>query len=151
MPDNEHDMTYCSISEIVSSVYCEQKVVFDRTRGSRAPPSVQVKALHGRIAHKQFELEGRKRQAIDSRCFVASCVYGVDAGQTNLLREWRDNVLRRTWLGRAVICVYYAVSPVAVRIMAHSPWLMRRTRDCLDRFIDSHCNIRRDEATVHVE
>jgi hypothetical protein len=145
MGDSTPPERYLTISEIVGSVYCEQKVVFDRTRGSRTHASVQTKAFHGRVAHKQFELEGRTRRAIDSRCFVASCVYGIDADETNLLREWRDQVLRSRWFGRGVICVYYAVSPIAVRVIKRSPWLLRRTRDWLDHFIASHCNVQSKE------
>lgn len=77
---------YHSITDIVATVYCEQKTVFDRTRGDARPLSVRAKAVAGTLDHVRFQVEGRTRQAIDQRCFIASHVFGPDAQETNWLR-----------------------------------------------------------------
>ena len=54
-------------------------------------------------------------EAEQSRCFVATAVYGnVDHPDVLLLREFRDEVLLPSALGRAFISFYYSTSPFLV-------------------------------------
>ena len=49
-------------------------------------------------------------------CYIATCVYGsYNCPQVWVFRRFRDLTLRRTWLGRAFIRCYYAISPALVR------------------------------------
>lgn len=47
-----------SITDIVASAYCEQKVVLDRKVASSFRPHNAALASSGEKAHKQFEREG---------------------------------------------------------------------------------------------
>lgn len=48
-------------------------------------------------------------------CYIATCVYGAyDCPSVWTLRRFRDQTLQKSWLGRAFIKVYYAVSPKLV-------------------------------------
>ena len=99
---------YHTITDIVSTVYCEQKMVFDRDRGQATPMDVKAKAARGRFEHARFEVEGQSKllrnplrflwhaqtrrryqrhlaSKRDARCFIATQVYGGDAEQTNFL------------------------------------------------------------------
>lgn len=50
-------------------------------------------------------------------CYVATAVYGsYDCPEVRVLRHFRDQTLVSTSLGRSFIRVYYAVSPLAVRL-----------------------------------
>lgn len=113
---------HATITDIVGTVYCEQKAVFDRELGDARPISVRAKAAAGTFEHLRFEVEGRTQAAIDRRCFIATAIYGVDAPETDFLRAWRDRVLMPSPVGRALVCIYYLVSPRLV------PPLRRSTR-----------------------
>lgn len=56
-------------------------------------------------------------------CYVATCVYGsYDCPQVWTLRRFRDNTLAKSYVGRAFIRVYYAVSPTIVRWFGEAQW-----------------------------
>lgn len=112
--------TYHAITDIVGTVYCEQKVVFDRERGDARPLKVRAKAAAGTFEHLRFQVEGQTRAALDRRCFIATAIYGPDAPETNFLRAWRDRVLMSTTAGRLFVRAYYAVSPSLVPMLSRS-------------------------------
>ena len=122
---------YVSISEVVAIVYCERQTVLDRKYGRKRSRQVEQQASDGSARHKSFERAGRAQQ--DRRCFVATAIYGADAPQTDLLRQWRDSHLAPYAIGRAMITVYYALSPVLVRWSARRPSITRGVRWLLDR------------------
>ena len=111
---------YHTITDIVGTVYCEQKVVFDRERGDARPLEVRAKAAAGTFEHLRFQVEGQTRAAIDRRCFIATAIYGPDAAETNFLRAWRDRVLMPAMAGRLFARAYYAVSPSLVPLLCRS-------------------------------
>lgn len=142
-----------TVTDIVSAVYCERKTVFDREYGKARTPEVRRKAEQGTFEHRRFEVEGYTRNPLrflakiasdnprqryrrrDSRCFIASQVYGVSAVETDALRAWRDAVLMPTRAGRAFVAAYYAASPALVQILKRSPRLTRWARRCLDAIV----------------
>lgn len=70
-----------------------------------------------------------------SWCFIASQVYGPDAWETNVLRQWRDEKLLPTALGRAFVNFYYKVSPPIARLLGRSRFLEGLSRFILDRTV----------------
>lgn len=111
---------YHTITDIVATAYCEQKVVFDRERGDARPLSVRAKAATGSFEHLRFQVEGQTRAVIDRRCFIATTIYGPDAPETNFLRAWRDRVLMPSMLGRVLVQSYYAISPSLVLMLTRN-------------------------------
>lgn len=111
---------YHTITDIVGTVYCEQKVLFDRERGDARPLAVRAKAAGGTFEHLRFQVEGQTRAAMDRRCFIATAIYGPDAPETNFLRAWRDRALMPTRAGRFLVRAYYATSPRLVPMLARS-------------------------------
>lgn len=123
---------YHSVTDIVATVYCEQKAVFDRERGDARPLSVRAKAAAGSFEHYRFEIEGRTRAAVDRRCFIATAIYGADAPETVFLRSWRDSRLMPAAAGRFAVRIYYALSPRLVPILSRWPCLAALIRAVLD-------------------
>ena len=74
-------------------------------------------------------------KANDSRCFIASAVYGPIALETNILREWRDNRLLLCLPGRMLACFYYFVSPSMSKLIIKHDTLKKITRRLLDYFV----------------
>ncbi|MBQ3079852.1 MAG: hypothetical protein IJC48_07645 [Clostridia bacterium] len=69
-------------------------------------------------------------------CYVATCVYGsYDCPQVWTLRRYRDNLLAKTWYGRAFIRTYYAVSPTLVRWFGHTEWFRTMCKPHLDHMV----------------
>lgn len=69
-------------------------------------------------------------------CYVATAVYGsYDCPEVWTLRRFRDNMLDRTWYGRAFIRAYYAVSPALVRWFGTTGWFRSLFKAPLDRFV----------------
>ena len=70
-------------------------------------------------------------------CYIATSVYGsYDCPEVWTLRRFRDNVLVKTWLGRAFVKTYYAVSPTLVEWFGETNWFQNLWRAVLDVFVD---------------
>jgi hypothetical protein len=50
-----------TVTDIVATVYCEQKVVFDRRHGKARPPDIQAEVASDTFEHLRFESEGYTR------------------------------------------------------------------------------------------
>ena len=126
---------YHTITDIVGTVYCEQKVVFDRERGDARPLEVRAKAAAGTFEHLRFQVEGQTRAAPDRRCFIATAIYGPDAPETDFLRAWRDRVLMPTTTGRFFVQAYYAISPALVPLLCRSRGAASAVRAALNALL----------------
>lgn len=69
-------------------------------------------------------------------CYIATAVYGsYDCPSVWTLRRYRDNRLAKSFLERAFIRCYYAISPMIVRMFGNQKWFNRFWRKRLDRFV----------------
>jgi len=117
-------------SQLAEMGFCEMKARLRAQYGDRdTRESAQLRAA-GKQEHERFHEQvtaehnaGLPPGMTDKRCFVASAVYGPDDWRTDQLRVFRDRVLKRSWLGRAAISVYYAVSPGLAGMATRSPYL----------------------------
>ena len=72
-----------------------------------------------------------------SGCYVATAVYGsYDCPQVWTLRRYRDNILAKTWYGRAFIDTYYAISPSFVKWFGKASWFKNMWKPKLDRMVE---------------
>ncbi len=125
-----------SVTEIVAAEYCEQKVLHDQRYGNRPTREAQRAMRDGQRDHDRFERDGLAQQAgQDSRCYIATAVFGGDAIETNELRDWRDNWLSLHSAGRAFIQAYYWASPTLVKLFAHIPGANSVIRTILRGFL----------------
>ena len=78
------------------------------------------------VAETENESKGKDKPSqkpAKSGCFVATACYGaVDCPEVAELRRFRDEVLLPRAFGRALVAIYYIVSPPIAR------WLMARQR-----------------------
>lgn len=57
-----------------------------------------------------------KKLGIQEECYIATMVYGsYDTPEVMVLRKFRDEVLKQSWMGRKFIKIYYKYSPSLVR------------------------------------
>ncbi len=90
----------------------------------------------------QQPLQATDKTEASRGCFVATAVYGSPyAEQVVCLREFRDEVLCRTWWGRAVVWLYGKIGPAAARLIENRPraktWLRRLVIGPLCKLIDT--------------
>lgn len=72
-----------------------------------------------------------------SGCYIATMVYGsYDAPEVMTLRNFRDEVLKKYFLGRLFISLYYLTSPQVVRLTKNSPGINRYFKKRLDKFVN---------------
>ena len=70
-------------------------------------------------------------------CYIATMAYGsYDAPEVKVLRRFRDEVLKKTFLGRVFIANYYAFSPLLVKFVKKTGFAEKFIRRRLDRFVN---------------
>lgn len=109
---------------------CERLVVFEHFEGKRATSEQRVALQRGLLAHRQFASEGESEAARRGRCFIATHVFG-EGPETQVLRCFRDRLLRPTLAGRRLILGYYRVAPSICRAMKRWPALKVAARTLL--------------------
>ena len=98
--------------------------------------SVQIVEASEEWKKKNWRLFDCLKEYEPRGCYVATAVYGsYDCPEVWTLRRFRDNMLDRTWYGRAFIRAYYAVSPALVRWFGTTGWFRSLFKAPLDRFV----------------
>lgn len=101
--------------------YCEQQGLLDKKHGNKRSKFVRERAKQGDQMHAQAHRDATPQSS--SPCFVASCIYGSDAPETNFFRAFRDEHLQPKWWGRGFIVSYYAISPHCIGMINRHPTL----------------------------
>lgn len=115
---------YLSATTIAQRSYCENQLVLDQKYDGEESDRIRLRRERGNEEHLRHHLTVQKYGSrTDSRCFIATELYGQLAEETNLLRNYRDTVLMKRKLGRAFIDFYYAVSPSVVVLIKKYPFL----------------------------
>lgn len=108
-----------SATDLAKMGYCEKRVLLAHLHGERTTREQRKSMSRGMAAHQRYFEDGMA-SVRDRRCFVASCVFGPNAAETQVLRAYRDAVLiPRRW-GRWMVAVYYRTSPAVC-------WLLDRS------------------------
>ena len=111
--------------------------LFNDTNNSGLTDLQKVQAKIKAIDPSYTPAEPPKRQVKKSGCYVATAVYGsYDCPQVWTLRRFRDDVLAKSWCGRAFIRTYYAVSPTLVKWFGQAKWFQGMWRPVLNRMVD---------------
>lgn len=72
----------------------------------------------------------------DDGCYVATAVYGsYDCPEVWTLRRFRDYTLDETFVGRAFIKTYYAISPTLVKWFGKTKWFKAMWKPVLDKMV----------------
>ncbi len=59
-----------------------------------------------------IDIQNNLKAIKTSGCFVATAAFGTPlAEEINILRQWRDGMLSKSFAGKLFILIYYAVSP----------------------------------------
>ena len=120
-----------SASELAQMGACERLVLFEASYGKRRSRCQQKAIERGRTEHDKFFKDGVRSQSDVQTslskpwCFCASLAWGPEAPETDLLRRFRDQILRRTTAGRGLIRGYYNTAPGLCRRLEGRTKLIR--------------------------
>lgn len=89
-----------------------------------------VNSLRGNDTKKQvYQSSSRDNQ---EGCFIATAAYGdYDNSYVLIFRNYRDNVLKKRYLGRLFIVIYYKISPSIAMLIKKSEIMKNITRKIL--------------------
>ena len=108
--------------------------MFEARYGKRKFRSQQEAIERGRTEHAKFFKDGVRSQSDVQTslekpwCFCASLAWGPEALETDLLRRFRDRILRRSAAGRRLIRLYYRTAPGLCRRLDGRSKLVRALR-----------------------
>lgn len=98
---------------------------------SDSPQSNSVSATKTSYGH-----QGNGNTSNKEGCYIATAVYGgYDKPEVLVLRKYRDNVLKKSWIGRRFIGVYYTISPFLAQKLKKNSLINRRIKKILDRIV----------------
>lgn len=118
-----------SASELASMGACEQRIVLEHRHGRRLSEPQRLAVARGLKLHAEFLAQARTiAKERHGRCFIATHVFGRDAPETQVLRAYRDRVLRASAPGRMFIRCYYRLAPGCCRWLARFPPLCHWVR-----------------------
>lgn len=109
-----------SASELAEMGFCEKRILLAHQHGEQQTAVQRRARTRGNAAHQRYFDQGMA-SATDRRCFVATCVFGPDAAETQVLRAYRDAVLLQSRFGNWAVQVYYRLSPGACRLLERCP------------------------------
>ena len=127
-----------AVTEMTRLLYCETQVALHHRYGSRVEATNAAASARGVREHERHDQDVRRfhrapAASDDSRCFIATAVYGPASWQVAVLRRFRDTVLLDGRAGRLFVCLYYGLIPSLARVAGkHS-----RVRRALPRFLDA--------------
>lgn len=126
-------MRQVSATELAKMGKCERQVYLDHQHGEDT--SLTEKFIkRGNQEHEEFN---RRLSGKDKRCFIATAVFGIDAIETNILRQFRDEHLMPYKYGQIFTALYYKISPYVVSIIEKYPIVMIPIRILLRGLIRS--------------
>lgn len=132
MPGRTKSISATKLSELA---ICQKMVALSQQHGEpAATPERQAKLDLGTVIHERTETAVHARQR-PSPCFVATVVYGTGHPNTKTLRAYRDQVLRITPVGRALVAIYYRLSPALADWLGRNQSCIRPVRWVLDRIV----------------
>ncbi|HET8701316.1 MAG TPA: CFI-box-CTERM domain-containing protein [Nitrococcus sp.] len=138
MNDRDNGQRRLSATELAELARCERQAMY-RHHGyvGRVDPALAAARRRGEAEH-----ECRHRENLSHRptstpgdrrpCFIATAVCGSSAWQTERLRDWRDRALLPSRTGRALVTIYYQLSPPVAVVLGRWPLATRLIRAVLD-------------------
>ena len=115
---------YVTASDIGRVAFCPRSVSLEK-QGHQVSTEAKARRQAGDLAHQQFNKAVKKNS--DSRCFIATAVFGEMPPVTNDFRHYRETHLN-TFAGSLFIKMYYKISPSICLIIRHFPALKKSAK-----------------------
>lgn len=138
-------MKRIAVTHLINITKCENQTMLNMIYKPKMDKEIKERQRMGIKDHKKFENLNNKHagntskvveemnKQNDKRCYVATAIFGAYSSETILLRQWRDDKLSKSFLGRRLIELYYIISPLLLRVLPK--WTSPITRYVLTKFI----------------
>lgn len=110
-----------SVTDLCDLMVCENIAVLKKDNKIKIT-NRSIRA--GNKEHDRFHAQITKTKS-DSRCFIATAVFGSEHLHTNQLRHFRDVYLIPYSIGRKLTHFYYLVSPPIARFLLGHPGIKK--------------------------
>ncbi len=121
-----------SASELAEMGVCERRMILEQRYGRRFTASQREDIHRGLRLHAVFDARFTvPPSGARGPCFIATHVFGPNAPQTQVLRRYRDRVLRTSALGRWSVASYCHVAPLVCEWLTRHPYACMPVRKCL--------------------
>lgn len=100
---------------------CERQMILDERYGQVLSKKAEASIANGNRVHELIYRKGHTPSSKDTRCFIASVVFGIDADETVFLRQYRDRTLLAGRVGRSAVALYYRASPAIADFLRQHP------------------------------
>ena len=98
-----------NVTDLVRIERCETQVQLDRKFGEKVDVYTQKRRTEGIRFHAQ------KEAGSDTRCYVATALFGLNSPEVKILRLFRDRFLMASNMGQKFCALYYRFSPWCLR------------------------------------
>lgn len=122
-------MKVVSASEVGKTAYCPHAHYL--SKHTKVSSKTKASFNYGDKQHKSITKLAKEQ---NGPCFVASYAFGSDHYVTNDLRSFRDNNLLPTLWGRALVRIYYFISPKFIFLLGNSAFAHRVVRSSVSWF-----------------
>ena len=119
---------YCNASDIGKITYCPYSYKLN-TAGVEMSLESEKKMIKGTKAHSIV------KKTSDSRCYIATHLYGTDHLITHKLRNYRDVKLDSNILGKLLVKIYYVVSPLLISLLGDSIFFRNTMRTLIIKIL----------------
>lgn len=131
---NCHADIYTTASNAGTSMRCREcnalQVVPSVSGGAPSDISLGEKIARGAAENwQQYQGKGG--------CFIATELYGTDAPEVMILRQFRDQVLLKRWSGKVFVASYYRFSPLMVPVLRRSQWIRGKVHKVVAYLVSS--------------
>lgn len=124
------------ISDLAEVATCQRRVYLKAKYGQKETNAQTMAKKRGIVLHeKAYQQKRPDSKSQDKRCYIATSIYGIDANETQTLRDFRDNTMMKTSVGRCLISMYYNISPHIVKLSNGKPWMITVSRLILNKFV----------------
>lgn len=121
-----------SASELAEMGVCERRMVVEQRYGRIFTASQCEDIRRGLHLHAVFDAQSSgPPSGVRGPCFIATHVFGHSAPQTQVLRRYRDRVLRASALGGWSVACYYRVAQLVCGWLSHHLYACMSVRMCL--------------------
>lgn len=125
-----------SASKLAAMGMCERRVALDHRHGRKVSAAQHEALQRGLRLHAAFDAQAAaERPGRRGRCFIATHIFGSAAPQTEVLRRYRDGVLRTSGPGCRLIVWYYRAAPLVCAWLCRHPWACIPLRHALSLMV----------------
>lgn len=123
---------------VKDNVFIQDTIIKNLNGTYNYRPSVRMELINLLPADRKSEILHGQTTSNTSKggCYIATCVYGAyNCPEVWTLRRFRDYKLKTTWYGNLFVKIYYATSPIVVKLFGNTMYFKIFWKKILDKMV----------------